>query len=314
MARKPTRPRLGRGLASLMQEPVEVQIPAQNPNTQARVDGSSSDTEPSRDNGLRRIAISEIAPNPFQPRTDFDTDALDALASSIAQSGIIQPIAVRPKEGGGFELVAGERRWRAAKKAGLTEIPALVADLDDQASATWALTENVQRSDLNPVDRAQALRRLNERFGLTHTQIGEQVGLDRSSIANLIRLTELEDPILDLLRAGSLSPGHGKALLAMPRGRARLELAAQAAHENWSVRQLEQHASQEAASAKSPAKSESSATPDHGEIERQLGDFLGTKVRIRSQGDGKKGRIEVSFFDLDHFDDLMRRWKFELRS
>ncbi|MEM8835822.1 MAG: ParB/RepB/Spo0J family partition protein [Planctomycetota bacterium] len=314
MARKPTRPRLGRGLASLMQEPVEVQIPDQHTNISSPVGARGGSVPADGDSGLCRIALADIVPNPFQPRTDFDAEALDALASSIAQSGIMQPIAVRPKAGGAYELVAGERRWRAAKKAGLTEVPALVADLDDQASATWALTENVQRSDLNPVDRAQALRRLNERFGLTHTQIGEQVGLDRSSIANLIRLTELEDPILDLLRAGSLSPGHGKALLALPRGEARRALADRAAREGWSVRQIEKAASTQGEPAKAPIKPAQSSPPDHGEVERQLGEFLGTKVRIRAQAGGKKGRIEVSFFDLDHFDDLMRRWKFELRS
>lgn len=297
--------------------------------------------------GLVSIALDRIVPSQFQPRQRIDGVTLDRLADSIRQTGLIQPIIVRPASShdqndrahgiagvaesrGGvvrdemrYELVAGERRWRAAQRAGLTTIPALVRELGDEQAAEWALVENVQREDLNAIERAWALRRLAEQFGLTHGQIGQRVSLDRSSVANLIRLTDLEDEIQALLAGGALSMGHGKALRAAPAGSARIELAKTAASERWTVRKLEQEsrrlAQQPESDATLPLDDRTIAPmPERAaallDLEKQLGEHLGTKVTIRADRSGTKGRLSIAFYDLDHFDGLMAKMGFTIRS
>src|SRR5207248_2832206 len=163
------------------------------------------------------IAVTAIVPSRFQPRKVMDEGAIARLADSIKRSGLMQPVVVRPA-GGGYELIAGERRWRAAKLAGLVQIPALVREVGDEQAAEWGLVENVQREDLNAMERAWALRDLSQKFGLQQSELADRVGLDRSTVANLIRLTELEPEIADLIAKGKLSAGHGKALLMVPAG------------------------------------------------------------------------------------------------
>ncbi|MFM7050838.1 MAG: ParB/RepB/Spo0J family partition protein, partial [Planctomycetota bacterium] len=192
---------------------------------------------------LREIPVEQIVPNRRQPREDFDQDALKALAESIRKAGLMQPIMVRPAAKG-FELVAGERRWRAAKLIGLPTIPALVREIDEQTAAELALIENVQREDLNPMERAYALRRLSTDFSLTHQDIADRVGLDRASVTNLLRLSDLDRPTADLVRSGKLSQGHGKALLAVLDLGLRAELAAKSMAGEWSVRELEHQVQQ----------------------------------------------------------------------
>ena len=272
--------KLGRGLSALLGNPVQIQVPqAHTPRaaqTNAlRVDdplvgtprptgGAEINTvappalivdmeaerfaSPSptiaKHSGLRDLPIEQIIPNRRQPRTDFDESSLQALAVSIKQAGLMQPIMVRPTQSG-FELVAGERRWRAAKLLGLPTIPAVVRDLTDQSAAELALIENIQREDLNPMERALALRRLAMDFGMTHQQIAERVGLDRASVSNLLRLSELDHATADLVRSGRLTQGHAKALLAIGELGERAELAAKSVAQDWSVRELErqvQHA------------------------------------------------------------------------
>ena len=263
--------------------------------------------------GINQIRLDQIRPGGHQPRTRFDEDALESLAASIRSVGVIQPIMVRPAGDGTFEIIAGERRWRASKLAGLQEIPVILSDADEQMAAETALIENLQREDLNPIERGEAIRRLIERFGLTQTQVAERVGLDRSSVSNLLRLGDLEEPIRDLLASGELSLGHGKALLSIPAGPARLRLAQQARKEGWSVRRLET----ESKASNNNSGAAAISVGEHGSgdvetraLERRLSEHLGTKVSLRVNRSGK-GTVQIRFFDLDHFDDLMSRIGFD---
>jgi ParB family chromosome partitioning protein len=209
-----------------------------------------------------------------------------------------------------YELIAGERRWRAAQLAGLQAIPVIIKRLSDEEAAEWGLVENIQREDLNAMDRAVALKGLMQRFGLTQEAIAQKVGLDRSSVANLIRLCDLEPSLTALIAAGKLTAGHGKALLAMPAGEARVNAGTLAANFGWSVRRLEQ-AGQDAANALEEAKTESPEQRQRNavlrDLERQLGQHLGTKVSILTDPNGKRGRMIVEFYGLDHFDGLLTK-------
>jgi len=333
-AAEPTaaRRRLGRGLSSLLSQPVGITAPA--PATADRSPSGPAAPQPAPaaadstagSQAILSIPLNAIVPSPFQPRRTFEQGALERLAASIRTAGVMQPILVRRGSGGGggggggkYELIAGERRWRAAQLAGLTAVPAIVADIADEEAAEWSLIENVQREELGPMERAFALRALTERFGLTHAQVAEKVGLDRSSVTNLIRLTELEESIRDMIDAKRLTVGHGKALLGMPPGPARTALAERAAGGNWPVRRLE-HAVAAAANAATSETTDPDARLKEkaravglAELERQLGDHLGTKVKIRATRDGSRGRIVLQFFDLDHFDSLMAKMGFTVR-
>jgi len=234
-------------------------------------------------------------------------EALERLAASIRVSGVIQPVALRRSTTTGdtaWELVAGERRWRAATRAGLERIPAVVVHLDDRESAEWGLVENVQREDLNAIERGWALRRMVEHFALAHDAVADRVGLERSSVTNLIRLTDLETAIQDLIAQGGLSAGHGKALLSFAPGSARVEAARKAAEQKWSVRKLEELARGESASR---ARGQEPRSVQVADLEQRLSEHLGTRVQIRTDSSGVRGRISVSFYDLDQFDGLMAK-------
>src|SRR3954466_6038604 len=199
--------------------------------------------EPGEDDiELREIPLELIAPNPGQPRTHFDEATLAGLAESIRQRGILQPVLVRPVPGGAYELVAGERRWRAAGLAGLETIPALVRSRDDAQSLEVALIENMAREDLNPVEEARACAALVEELGLTREEVGRRVGRSRVAVSNLLRLLDLPDEVLELLEAGKLTEGHGRALLLTDAHAARRRLARDAVAGGWSVRVLESKA------------------------------------------------------------------------
>ncbi len=328
--------RLGRGLSGLLGTPVAIAPPAPGgggvtalerpaaeppggvPPVTPRAPVEVNGAQAPHDRGLEMIEVGAIAPSPFQPRRSFDEAAIAGLAESIKRSGLMQPVIVRPvrgPHGGGvrrFELVAGERRWRAAERAGLARIPAVVRDLSDEESAEWALVENMQREDLNPVDRAMALRAMCERFGLSHGQVADRIGVERPTVANLVRLTELEPGVLDLLASGRLGVGHGKALLGAPPGQPRLELAARAARESWSVRRTEREAARRAAPAPAPPRP-GPPRPTHQSLEQQLGEHLGTKVRIATDASGARGRLTIEFYGLEHFDGLMARLGFQMQ-
>ena len=266
--------------------------------------------------GLLDLPVEQIVPNPRQPRTDFDQTAITALAASIRQAGLMQPIMVRPVQSG-YELVAGERRWRAAKLLGLRTIPAIVRVLDDEASAELALIENIHREDLNPMDRASALRRLTADFELTHQQLADRVGLDRATVTNLLRLSELDPNTADFVRRGAISQSHGKALLALENLRLRTEFANRVVSEGWSVRELErrvQHAlaakPSSPATASRPESEPGQRTANVADLERRLGEHLGTKVSLQLGRKKGSGRLIVDFYTLDQFDGLMSRFGF----
>src|SRR3954451_20925193 len=191
---------------------------------------------------LREVPVDLVAPNPRQPRRRFDEASLAGLAESLRQRGVLQPVLVRPVAGGTYELIAGERRWRAAQLAGLETVPALVRDDDDDRSLEVALIENMAREDLNPVEEARACAALVEDLGLTREEVGRRVGRSRVAVSNLLRLLDLPDEALDLLEDGTLSEGHGRALLLANDHAARRSLARSAAAEGWSVRTLETRA------------------------------------------------------------------------
>lgn len=302
--------RLGRGLSGLIGTPVKVIGPSESPNipTQQEHQPSSRGFDVFETPGIAMVPVGQIVASPFQPRRSFDEAALSRLAESIRQSGMMQPVLVR-RRSGGFELVAGERRWRAAQRAGLSAVPVIVRELTDEESAQFALVENVQREDLNPIERAHAFRGLADRFGMTQAQIAERVGIERPTVANLLRLIELEPEVQGMIERGELSGGHGKALLAAGPGRARIELAARAAAEGWSVRKLEQAAKPRSGGTPAPASRLASLI----DLEKQLGEHLGTKVSIRADRTGKRGRIEIDFYGLDHFDGLMLKLGFQPR-
>lgn len=301
----PQRPRrLGRGINVLLSD------------IEHKPNNIGVDALEGRQPALESIEVADIIPNKFQPRTEFDEAQLRQLADSIRQAGVVQPIIVRRRSSGAtprFELVAGERRWRAARLAGLGTIPAVVRELSDEESAQFALVENLQRTDLNPIDRAWAFRRLSEQFGLTQAQIAERVGIDRSTVTNFVRLTDLEMEIQDMVAAGRLSGGHARAVLAIAPGPSRVAIAKQAAAESWSVRRVEKAAATlTAAAGQSGERPDIPSTPamrtaSLADLEKRLGDYLGTQVTIRVDGNGPKGRIVISFYGLDHFDGLLSR-------
>lgn len=255
---------------------------------------------------LRQLSVDLIRPNPNQPRSVFDESALQALSESIAENGVLQPVLVRPVAGGTFELIAGERRWRAAKLAELDEVPALVRPRDDAASLELALVENMARQDLNPVEEARACAALVEELGLTREDVGRRVGRSRVAVSNLLRLLDLPDEALDLLEKGDLTEGHGRALLLAEDHASRRRLARSAVVEGWSVRALEARAREangaggasgvEGVTAR--AASRRGLHPDQeaaiGEIAQTLGAALGADVKVRPAARGFKVELEVA--------------------
>ncbi len=323
MAKK-TKPRLGRGLSGLIGDPVKVETTAPTTTAMAEPDhnpitnGHSEAAASESDGRFKMIEVKAIHPNKFQPRRKIEEESLDALAASIRQSGVMQPIAVRPGTGTDWELIAGERRWRAATKAGLSEVPALIVDIDDQEAAEWAIVENVQREDLNPVDRALAYRRLVDEFDMTHGQIAERAGIDRSTVANLIRIVDLEPPLLELVASGALQVGHAKVLLSLPPGQNRVTLGTTAAATNMTVRQMVDEIEEMVRPKKAVSAAANSMTEvkprQYAALERQLGDHLGTKVRIQHKGKTGRGKVTIEYFDLEHFDALMSAFGFQYES
>ena len=320
--------RLGRGLGSLIPVPVDpaaaaVKSPPQDRSLsspglevpQALQDTpptSAAESESSPPTGIRRLELSSIVPNAYQPREEFAEGALDELAASIKQSGLVQPIVVRSTGNtGSWELVAGERRFRAMKQLGRSEVPAIVVEADDQEAAELALIENVHREDLNPVERARGLMRLREVFGLTQKALAERVGLDRSSIANLLRILELDDFSMAAVKRGSLSLGHAKALLSISDTTVRRATAAAAVNGGWSVRELErrvrvllQSSSTEPGATASPITTRQANVVD---LERRLTEALGLRVQITLGRKKGTGKIQIGFETLEEFDHLTER-------
>lgn len=285
--------------------------------------------------GITWLAIDDIQPNPYQPRQRVPDASIETLAESIRTHGVMQPIVVRfapeapkaPKapeapdapeaadhaEAGRYEIIAGERRWRAARLAGLERVPALLRELSNQDAAEWALVENLQREDLNPMDRASAFARLLEEFSLTHQQVAERVGVDRSSVANLIRLLALAEPVQTLVRDGHLSMGQARAIAGLSDAQAQQNLAERAVRQGLSVRQVEKLVRSLGAQDGKPPEQESTAAKNRPstshlhDLEKQLGEQLGTRVSIRPGRKKGSGKLTIEFYSVDAFDDLLER-------
>lgn len=282
------RARLGRGLAALI--------------------GDSSEEAPAteRARGQRRVPIEFLRANPRNPRKSFSDAELEDLANSIRERGIIQPILVRTVTGvaDSYEIIAGERRWRAAQRAGVHEAPILVVEADDRDALEIAIIENVQRSDLNPLEEALGYDRLAAEFNYTQQDLAKVIGKSRSHIANMLRLLKLPEPVRDLLADGSLSAGHARALLAVndPEGAARQIVA-----QGLSVRDAERIAQREAEAAERPARARKEKDADTLALERSLGEALGLQVRVEHHGEG--GELRVRYRTLEQLDALCARLK-----
>ncbi len=253
---------------------------------------------------VRSLPVDLIDRSPFQPRREFDPEKLEELAQSIRAQGVVQPILVRPLEGGRYQLVAGERRWRAAQRAGLTEIPAQVRALDDASALAVALIENVQREDLPPLDEALALRRLIAECGLTHEQCAESVGRSRPAVSNLLRLLDLEPAVQELLGNGSLDLGHAKVLLGLT-GDAQVGAARVAANQGLTVRETERLIQR----LKTPVPAPASVPrdPDIARMEERLSMALACRVRIEHRSATGRGRLVLEYASLDAFEGLLAR-------
>jgi ParB family chromosome partitioning protein len=251
------------------------------------------------ENDLLMIPLGKIMRNRRQPRKEFSEEQLNELAASLREHGILEPLVVRPIEDGEtqYELVVGERRWRAAKIAGLDQIPCIIKEIDDRQALEMALVENLQREDLNAMEEAEAYKRLVEDYQLTQEEIAGRVGKKRATITNRLRLLELEQEIQEQVRSGVLSAGHAKALLSLPRGEVRKKVAAQCIREGWSVRQIEAVVQKWHKRSKPAKKKQNASAAENAfsELEQNFQRVLGTKVRILKQG--KIGHIQIEFYD-----------------
>lgn len=303
---------LGRGLGALLPPASQRGASSETPaaaRSDARPEERDAKGEPPA--ALPRIPIDRIDPNPDQPRRVFDADRLDELASSIARSGLLQPVVVR-RAGDRYQLIVGERRWRAAGKAGLDAIPAVIADVDPEERLELAIVENVQRHDLNPIELAHAYRALAER-GATQEQIGRRVGMDRSSIANHLRLLELSVGIQEAVESGRLSMGHAKALLQVSEPEQRLELCERVLREGLSVRETETIGRDIAgpspvARHRKPRASRAEATASNDPHLKSLGDLLEGhfQTRVRILGGAEGGRVEIAYASGEELDRITR--------
>ncbi len=290
------KPRLGKGLSALLGEYSQPQ----------------GETQPA--DGLRLVAVSHIAPNPFQPRREFTEAQLAELEASIRQNGLLQPLVVRPAPAGAaagaeYELVAGERRWRAVRRLGWTEVPVLVKEPDDRAMLVLAIVENVQRAELSPLEEAAGYQQLIEEFGFTQAEVAESVGRERSTVANLLRLLQLPASVQRMVNEGTLSMGHARALLGLENERAMADLAREAADGALTVRAVEERVRQQRDGAATPTpastRADAPGDPHVRHLEAELQRTLGTAVRIRVQGSSKSGRIEIPFYNADDFDRVL---------
>ncbi len=253
---------------------------------------------------IRLVAIDQIRANPRQPRRQFDEAGLKELAASIREHGLLQPIAVRQQPDGAFELIAGERRWRAAQIAGLAEIPAMVRSTDDAGSLELALVENLQREDLNPLEEAYGYEQLAAQFNLTQEEIAARIGKERATIANALRLLQLSPKLHHYLVHGQLTAGHAKSLLSIGNEELQIKAAEAVIRDGLSVRATEQLARALATGRKTRGKGSAPALPTHMKaIEEALQQKLATRVRVISKGD--KGRIEIEYFSREDLERLL---------
>jgi ParB family chromosome partitioning protein len=287
-----TRNALGRGLNALIRPP---EAPSPEPGaTPAEVQSQvRTDAARAAAGSPTEVAIDRIDPNPYQPRTQVREEALAELAQSIRASGIIQPLVLR-RNGDRYQLIAGERRWRAALQAGLKQVPAVVRDVPETQALELTLVENLQREDLSPIEQAKAFDRLSGEFGMTQDEVAQRTGKDRATVSNTIRLLKLEKPIQELIDRGSLSAGHGRALLAIEDPKLRQALAARAARGRMNVRQIERFAARRRAR---PADPPAPADPNVKAAIEELQRTLGTRVVLRPRRGKRPGLLAIEYYD-----------------
>lgn len=306
--------RLGRGLSSLIR--TDLNPPAEKPRaaekppaveTKAAPPKPSSPQE-SKDSPITELRLEQIRTNPSQPRRTFDPERLAALAESLRERGALQPIVVRPIEGG-YELVAGERRLRASKLAKLEKVPVIIRNVRDDDMLELALIENVQRENLNPVEKARAYRTLIQKYGLSQEDVATRMGEDRSSVANIIRLLGLSERPLEMLSKGELSVGHGKALLGLPDAAKQAALAEKVIAEGWSVRRTEQAVAEMTAEKEVPPSAPKSRDqrPAVREMQERLTSILGTRVALKEGRKRHSGKIVIEYYNLDDFERITTR-------
>lgn len=254
--------------------------------------------------GAVELKISELEPNREQPRREFDEKAMAELADSIAQHGLLQPLLVRPLFGGGYQIVAGERRWRAARMAGLSEVPAVVREMSDHEVMELALIENLQREDLTPLEEANGYQTLLDKYGMTQDEVAKTVGKSRPAVANALRLLHLPEAIREMVERGELSAGHARTLLAFPDEASMLEAAKKAVEQGLSVRELERMAKRAAEAQKEGEKPRPTRRiPYFDEVELSLHEHLGRKVRVA--GNKTKGTLQIEFYGEEDLQRLM---------
>ncbi|HHI76489.1 MAG TPA: ParB/RepB/Spo0J family partition protein [Gammaproteobacteria bacterium] len=287
---------LGRGLDALLGA-----TQAASPETAASDAPAAAGAAPAT-----RLPVDRIQRGRYQPRRHFDEDRLRELADSIAAQGMVQPIVVRPV-GDAYEIIAGERRWRAAQLAGLAEVPVVIHEVDDQTAMAMALIENIQRDDLNPLEEAAALHRLLDEFGLTHQQVAQSVGKSRTTVTNLLRLLELDAAVKAMLEAGELEMGHARALLGLKNGALQLQAAREVVKKGLSVRETEALVRKLSQPPK-PKPAPPEEDPDIRRLLDDLTDRLGARVTLR-QGTGGKGRLEIAYNSLDELEGILAHIK-----
>jgi ParB family chromosome partitioning protein len=307
MSKQPNRPRLGRGLNALLS--LSEDISASSESTASTLtEASTHSQEPMSPTPWRMIDLNQIQPNPHQPRRTMNQESLTELANSLKANGLLQPVLVRPIENG-YQLIAGERRFRAAQQAGFTQIPALVRDTDPYTQAQLALIENIHREDLNPIERALGYQDLMTKLGLTQVELAMRLNEQRSTIANHLRLLELAEPVRHWIRDGLLTVGHAKVLASITDPDDQIRLAKLCVDQGLSVRNLER------VIANRSTKPETTSTPVSAHIrdlETTLSRELGLRVQVR--GATKKGRVIIHYSNLDQFDELMKRLNVQLES
>ena len=259
--------------------------------------------EPQSDDELRNIDVDLIERGPWQPREHFDEEALQELADSITQQGVVQPIVVRQKSANRFEIVAGERRWRASQKAGLSKIPAVIKTFDDQTAAAVSLIENIQRENLNPLEESTALKRLIDEFDMTHQQVADTVARSRATVSNLLRLQDLNPDVKTLLAMRDIEMGHARALLAIE-GMEQSSVAKDVARKGLSVRETEALIRKISAPVKKPKTIRKD--PDIIRLEERLTERLGAQVHIKQKSNGK-GSLEIAYSSLDVLDGILKK-------
>lgn len=291
---------LGRGLDALFAD-----VPVKEPVVEKKPAASKERSTTDDKDRVKYIKIHDIMPNVNQPRKTFNEDKIEELAASIKEHGIIQPIVVR-KKSKGYEIVAGERRWRAAMKAELAQVPCLIRELDDEQNMLIAIIENMQREDLNPIEEAEGLHQMISTFGMTQEQVSKSVGKSRPYITNSLRLLKLPEYIRESIADGKLSAGHGRTLITLTDEEARKNLWSKIMAEGLSVRETEKlAAAEEKPKKKTPLKKKKN--PDVARVEEELKAILGTKVNINSKGN--KGSIEIEYYTKDDFERLLELLK-----